>query len=164
MGLAGTWLRQTRSFPAPFFSRGETNVQHYAYAAAGLTTAKDTHREHGRGWAWSAGVRGLLAGAASEMSQRAWLLLSLTGLTHIQSVNTSHHLLLLPHAGLVLPGTSQACSLHGASYPPCSLPGTPFPETSTGLPPSPPTSLSPPLSFSGGHLRGNSKLYAEIPA
>lgn len=94
MGLAGTWLRQTRSFPAPFFSRGETNVQHYAYAAAGLTTAKDTHREHGRGWAWSAGVRGLLAGAASEMSQRAWLLLSLTGLTHIQSVNTSHHLLL----------------------------------------------------------------------
>lgn len=33
-------------------------------------------------------------GAASEMSQRAWLLLSLTGLTHIQSVNTSHHLLL----------------------------------------------------------------------
>lgn len=94
MGLAGTWLRQTRSFPAPFFSRGETNVQHYAYAAAGLTTAKDTHREHGRGWAWSAGVRGLLAGATSEMSQKAWLLLSLTGLTHIQSVNTSHHLLL----------------------------------------------------------------------
>lgn len=94
MGLAGTWLRQTRSFPPPFFSWGETNVQHYAYAAAGLTTAKDTHREHGRGWAWSAGVRGLLAGAASEMSQRAWLLLSLTGLTHIQSVNTSHHLLL----------------------------------------------------------------------
>ena len=65
-----------------------------AYTAAGLTAAKDTHREHGRGWAWSAGVRGLLVGAASEMSQRAWLLLSLTGLTHIQSVNTSHHLLL----------------------------------------------------------------------
>lgn len=94
MVLGGTWLRQTRSLPAPFFSRGETNVQHYAYAAAGLTAAKDTHLEHGRGWAWSAGVRGLLVGAASEMSQRAWLLLSLTGLTHIQSVNTSHHLLL----------------------------------------------------------------------
>ena len=81
-----------------------------------------------------------------------------------QVPKTPSALLLLPHAGLVLPGTSQACSLHGASYPPCSLPGTPFPETSTGLPPSPPTSLSPPLSFSGGQLRGNSKHYAEIPA